>query len=144
MLQGEHSAILLTFIELPFVVTIFVLSIFEWPFYTGFTVYTKYCEYSILSWFLFVETFCSYNCLFLLTLNIPHNNFSVMSGRFHDFLEWTSTTQRMKCLAELKDTIQCLRWVSKQWSFYLKSQHSTTEPSRSSLLIVCFILTLLE
>ena len=38
MLQGEHSAILLTFIKLPFVVKIFVLSIFEWPFYTGFIV----------------------------------------------------------------------------------------------------------
>ena len=38
MLQGEHSAILLTFIKLPFVIQIFVLSIFEWLFYTGFTV----------------------------------------------------------------------------------------------------------
>ena len=39
MLQGEHSAILSTFIKLPFVIKqIFVLSIFEWPFYTGFTV----------------------------------------------------------------------------------------------------------
>ena len=37
MLQEEHSAILLTFIKLPFVIKIFVLSIFEWPFYTGFT-----------------------------------------------------------------------------------------------------------
>ena len=34
----EHSAILLTFIKLPFVIKIFILSIFEWPFYTGFTV----------------------------------------------------------------------------------------------------------
>ena len=33
-----HSAILLTFIKLPVVITNFVLSIFEWPFYTGFTV----------------------------------------------------------------------------------------------------------
>ena len=32
----EHSAIFLTFIKLPFV--IFVLSILEWLFYTGFTV----------------------------------------------------------------------------------------------------------
>ena len=39
MLQGEHSAILLTFIELLFVIKIFDLSFFEWPFYTGFTVY---------------------------------------------------------------------------------------------------------
>ena len=38
MLQWEHSAILLTFIKLPFVIKIFVLSIFEWSFYTGFTV----------------------------------------------------------------------------------------------------------
>ena len=39
MLQGEHSAVLLTFIKLPFVIKIFVLSIFEWPLKTGFTVY---------------------------------------------------------------------------------------------------------
>ena len=38
MLQGEHSAILSTFIKLSFVIKIFVLSIFEWPFYTGFTI----------------------------------------------------------------------------------------------------------
>ena len=38
MLQGEHSAILLTFVKLPFVIKIFVLTICEWPFYTGFTV----------------------------------------------------------------------------------------------------------
>ena len=38
MLQGEHSAIVSTFIKLPFVIKIFVLSIFDWPFYTGFTV----------------------------------------------------------------------------------------------------------
>ena len=36
--QWGHSAILLTFIKLPFIIKIFVLSIFEWPFYTGFTV----------------------------------------------------------------------------------------------------------
>ena len=36
--EGKHSAILSTFIKLPFVIKISVLSIFEWPFYTGFTV----------------------------------------------------------------------------------------------------------
>ena len=35
---GEHSAILLTFIKQPFVIKIFVLSIFEWLFYAGFTL----------------------------------------------------------------------------------------------------------
>ena len=36
--QGEHSAILLTFIKLPFVIKIFVLSFLGWHFYAGFTV----------------------------------------------------------------------------------------------------------
>ena len=35
----EHSAILLTLIKLPSVFKIFVLSIFELPLKTGFTVY---------------------------------------------------------------------------------------------------------
>ena len=40
MLQGEHSAMLSTFIKLQFVIKIFILSFFfEWPFYIGFTVY---------------------------------------------------------------------------------------------------------
>ena len=38
MLQGENSAILSTFIKLQIVIKIFVWSIFEWPFYTRFTV----------------------------------------------------------------------------------------------------------
>ena len=38
MLQGEHSEDTLTFIKLPFVIKMFVWSIFEWPFYTSFTV----------------------------------------------------------------------------------------------------------
>ena len=34
--SGEHSAILSTYyIKLPFVIKIFVLSVFVWPFYTG-------------------------------------------------------------------------------------------------------------
>ena len=48
MLQGEHSAILLTFIKVPIVIKIFVLSIFEWPFYTGFTVYVYWARLSYL------------------------------------------------------------------------------------------------
>ena len=46
MLQGEHSAIFSTFIKLPFVIKIFVLSIFEWPFYTDFTVFHFYSNLS--------------------------------------------------------------------------------------------------
>ena len=42
MLQGEHSAIFSTFIKLLFVIKTFILSIFEWTVYTGFTVYYIY------------------------------------------------------------------------------------------------------
>ena len=34
----KHSAILSTFIKLPFVFKTFLLAIFEWPLKTGFTV----------------------------------------------------------------------------------------------------------
>ena len=38
LFESGHFAILSTFIKLPFVIKIFVLSISEWPLYTGFTV----------------------------------------------------------------------------------------------------------
>ena len=41
MLPLEHSSIRLTIIKIPFVTKIFVLSIFEWPLKTGFTVLYK-------------------------------------------------------------------------------------------------------
>ena len=43
MLQREHSAILSTFIKLPRVINIFVLSIFVWMLKTGFKVYPNPC-----------------------------------------------------------------------------------------------------
>ena len=39
----------LTNIKLPFVIKIFILSIFEWPFYTGFTVHVYFCLF-IICW----------------------------------------------------------------------------------------------
>ena len=41
MLQGEHSAILSTFIKLPLAIKTFILYIIEWPLKTGFTVCEK-------------------------------------------------------------------------------------------------------
>ena len=52
MLQGEHFAILSTFIKLQFVIKIFVLSIFEWPLKTGFTVVVIYVSH----WSLIILT----------------------------------------------------------------------------------------
>ena len=54
MLPLEHSAILSTFIKLPFVCKIFALSSFEWPLKAGFTVYypeskqQRYCAESLI------------------------------------------------------------------------------------------------
>ena len=42
-MQGKHSAILSTCIKLPFVIKIYVLSIFEWTLKTGFTVCDFVC-----------------------------------------------------------------------------------------------------
>ena len=39
VLQNAPTGILLTLFKLAFVIKMFILSIFEWPFYTGFTVY---------------------------------------------------------------------------------------------------------
>ena len=39
----------LTFIQLPFVIKIFILSIFEWPYYTGFTVCLSSYEDEVLT-----------------------------------------------------------------------------------------------
>ena len=44
-------------------------------------------------------------CLFVLRLNIPVNNFSVMSGWSHRFLGITSTFRGVKCLALESDTL---------------------------------------
>ena len=43
MLPLEHSAILLTCIKLPHGFKTFVLSFFEWPLKTGFTVLIIFC-----------------------------------------------------------------------------------------------------
>ena len=80
MLQGEHSAILLTSIKLPFVNKVFVLSIFVLPFYTGFTAhvninciytadflhwaqyYIKFGLFNIINAHVLVCTYLSYEC----------------------------------------------------------------------------------
>ena len=74
MLPLEHSAILLTFIKLPFVIKIFVLSIFEWACYTSFTVFVTgstrrtvrilgmYIQWKSLSNFHMVEAPTGRNC----------------------------------------------------------------------------------
>ena len=73
----EHSAILWTLIKLLFVIKIFVLSIFEWLFYTCFTVVTitffKDCNISFLA-----DTFCFCACKKLIvniTIKLDQSGF---------------------------------------------------------------------
>ena len=61
MLQGEHSAILMIFINLPFSIKIFVLSISKWSLKTGFTV-SKVVILSVKLFFILV-TNIFYDCL---------------------------------------------------------------------------------
>ena len=49
MLQGEHSAILSTFIKLAVVIKNFVLSIFDRPFYTGLTLRLTFNDQKLYS-----------------------------------------------------------------------------------------------
>ena len=48
MFQGDYSAILLTFVELPFAIKTFFVY-FEWSFKTGFTVFTHYHTHALIS-----------------------------------------------------------------------------------------------
>ena len=45
----EHSAILSTFVKIPFVFKTFVSSIFEWPLKTGFTVLIAYAQIPLIN-----------------------------------------------------------------------------------------------
>ena len=64
MIQGENFAILSTIIKLPFIIKTFVLPIFEWPFYTGFTLfgtliaYRGYITTNVSDYRYFIEIKC--------------------------------------------------------------------------------------
>ena len=94
-LQEDHSAILSTFIKVPFVINVLVLSIFERPLKTGFTVYVNQtCVIPLVSHsqrkiksLPLLPTFSAFNCslksdcLLGLLLNYPVNDKSVMLGQ---------------------------------------------------------------
>ena len=58
ILQWEYSAILSTFIKLPFVIKIFALSIFKCPLYTGFKTLKAKCIKRSAEITNYVLTFC--------------------------------------------------------------------------------------
>ena len=77
MLPLEHSAILSTFIKLPVVIKTFVLSTFEWLFYTGFTV-----QYLYLLPIFYVLNMSSadYACCIYSKFNALLNTFTMVAN----------------------------------------------------------------
>ena len=83
MLQWEHSAILLTFIKLPYVRNIFVLSIFEWPLKTGFTVVSLIGSWKCkISW-LELEWSLHKECSGSINRPGGYNTFSMLNSAEH-------------------------------------------------------------
>ena len=70
--KGEHSAILSTFIKLPFSIKTFVMSLFKWPLKTGFTVPDKYQH--LICWPICVGIHISTICWFLPFSWQPYNS----------------------------------------------------------------------
>ena len=66
-------------------------------------------------------------CLFVLRLNVPVNNFSVMSGRSQRFLGLTS--RELMCLAQGHNTVPLVGIEPKALQFGV--QRSTTTPPHS-------------
>ena len=78
MLQGEHSAILSTFIKLPFVINNFLLSILSGRF-------TQVLLYSV-NWYADLVLLSKCQVLLVIMLYVQVNNLSVMSGQFPIYL----------------------------------------------------------
>ena len=70
----------------------------------------------------------SFVCLFVLRLNVPVNNFLVMSGRSHRFLVINQYFRGVKCLAQGHNTAAIGIEPPTSRS---RVRHSTTEPPRS-------------
>ena len=68
------------------------------------------------------------NWLVVLRLNVPVNNFSVMSGRSHRFLVINQYFRGVKCLAQGHNTAAV---GLEPWTSRSGVRHSTTEPPRS-------------
>ena len=82
--QREHSAILSTFIKLPSVIKMFVVSIFEWPLRTGFTV-TTCIPVTLAQNFMISHSLNVYEKFFTAYENIIKHNFLKDYNRLKDF-----------------------------------------------------------
>ena len=88
----EHSAILSTFIKLPFVFKTFVLSIFEWPLKTGFTVHNHD---------VFFQSLVSQEFVFMMVATIALSVMKMMNTTFLLELYITGTFGNIKVIFPL-------------------------------------------
>ena len=125
--KGEHSAILLTFIKLPFVIKTFVLSIVEWLFYTGFTVapainYKGKSGLNVCGSFLFGPCFAMQYCFAIISPRIRGLRFiyfrpkKILNYFSSHFFSKTDGAGRVFIQAKL-----CWNFLSKPVTIFFRS-----------------------
>ena len=79
----KHSAILSTFIKLPFDIMIIVLSIFEWPLKTDFTVLSYRCIVPInVLWLFHMVPWAGLQCVIVVFPDHTHFLVNVQDALF--------------------------------------------------------------
>ena len=124
--QKYCRIILSTFIKLPFVIKIVVLSIFEWPLKTGFTVYTKYPACRVICqnvWFCVSSNSSSRQ-------TFPH--IFHMYGVFLQYVAYdvckTPKNRWTPCRSSYTDKVSLqyvFSHVSKRWLVWRRTYHSS-------------------
>ena len=106
MLRGAFCNTL-TYIKLPFDIKIFVLSVFVWPFYTGFNVHAMMQIHKLIrngeecSTLKYPAWKVLFVCLYWCFTSV--NNFSVKSGQFPVFLA------QVEPVLKQRDKVSCSR-----------------------------------
>ena len=121
MHQGEHSAILSTFISLPFSIKTWDLSIFKWPLKTGFTVIPLKNKKKIGSHMTVLYPIQCNNelCYKGTSLYISTTNKMELYLRgFNSCVCWACWHLITLC-EQFKVVNQCFHWVLKYWNILL-------------------------
>ena len=130
MLQTKHSAILSTFIKVPLVIKIFVLSIFEWPFYTGFTV--------LEIWFEIITIHHERPC----RIEISHPRGRKFNQGRGLPSPWLNSDPSGEISLSYIDRLMMDRFSPTFWRFFCQNIKTHWKPEISNFLLVGFTLFL--
>ena len=128
MLQGAHSAILLTFIKLPFVIKIFVSFIFDRPFYTGHPASSEQLENFRKEIFNKQEVD--------IKMNTMQNRMNDMEGLVHHTNMESSMGKKMKRSVSTRGIWKVLSMV-----FYLSNRF--TKPIKVGIILKSHLFSML-